>query len=103
MYVSVNLQRTDQLTFEIALGKALATQNRPLVYGGGAKGIMGVVSNSVLAHGGRVTGVIPYAMVIAGGEKAKGDKEQMVEVEDAGRERVGPLTYIISEKKLMNL
>jgi hypothetical protein len=49
---------------------------------------MGVVSNSVLTHGGRVTGVIPYAMVVAGGEKAEGDKEHLVELQNTGRERV---------------
>lgn len=32
---------------------------------------MGIVSNSVLEAGGRVTGVMPYAMVAAGGERDK--------------------------------
>ncbi|XP_006458229.1 hypothetical protein AGABI2DRAFT_199661 [Agaricus bisporus var. bisporus H97] len=71
-----------------SLGKALATRNRPLVYGGGVKGIMGVVSNSVLAHGGEVTGIIPYAMVAGGGEKPKSDEEDGVELQDTRRERV---------------
>lgn len=39
------------------------------MYGGGSKGLMGVVSGAALKKGGRVTGVIPYAMVAAGGEK----------------------------------
>ncbi len=30
-----------------------------LVYGGGGRGLMGVIANSVLAHGGTVTGIIP--------------------------------------------
>jgi phage portal protein BeeE len=30
---------------------------------------MGVISGAVLGNGGRATGVIPYAMVQAGGEK----------------------------------
>jgi len=55
----------------ISLGHALASAQRPLVYGGGSKGIMGIVSNSVLEAGGRVTGVMPYAMVAAGGERDK--------------------------------
>jgi predicted Rossmann-fold nucleotide-binding protein len=52
----------------IALGNALAAANRPLVYGGGCKGIMGVISSSVREAGGQVTGVVPYAILAAGGE-----------------------------------
>ena len=39
------------------------------MYGGGRKGIMGVVSGAVIEGGGSVTGVLPYAMVAVGGEK----------------------------------
>ena len=59
----------------LAVGKALARNNRRLIYGGGSKGIMGVVSNTVVEEGGTVTGVIPYAMHVAGGEKAKTREE----------------------------
>lgn len=52
----------------IALGKALAAAKRPLVYGGGSKGIMGIVSSAVLSAGGDAVGVIPYAILTAGGE-----------------------------------
>lgn len=45
------------------LGKALATRNINVVYGGGRVGIMGRLADSTLAAGGRVTGVIPEAMV----------------------------------------
>lgn len=55
----------------ISVGAALARSERPLVYGGGSSGIMGVVSGSALEHGGEVTGVIPYAMHAVGGEKEK--------------------------------
>ncbi|WP_135076595.1 TIGR00730 family Rossman fold protein [Terasakiella sp. SH-1] len=41
------------------LGKMMADQGVELVYGGGSIGIMGVIAEEVLAHGGRVTGVIP--------------------------------------------
>lgn len=51
------------------VGTALAKAERRLVYGGGRKGIMGVVSGAVLEAGGRVTGVMPYAMIASGGEK----------------------------------
>ena len=36
---------------------------------------MGVVSGAVVEAGGQVTGVIPYAMVAAGGEKEQADGE----------------------------
>ena len=43
----------------IAFGKALAENGIRLVYGGGSLGMMGAVANSVLDHGGNVTGIIP--------------------------------------------
>lgn len=54
-----------------SLGAALAKSSRPLIYGGGKMGIMGVVSQAVLDNGGHVTGVSPYAMVARGGEGSK--------------------------------
>lgn len=41
------------------LGKIFAKRNIQLVFGGSKVGIMGLVADSVLAHGGRVVGVIP--------------------------------------------
>ncbi|KAH9939598.1 hypothetical protein B0H21DRAFT_780548 [Amylocystis lapponica] len=55
-----------------SLGRALVAAGRPLVYGGGTNGIMGAVSDAVLQAGGQVTGVMPYAMVVAGGEGEQG-------------------------------
>ena len=52
----------------LALGRALATLGRPLVYGGGRQGIMGIISSATLSHGGSVTAVVPSAMLRAGGE-----------------------------------
>ncbi|MFY9115891.1 MAG: TIGR00730 family Rossman fold protein [Bacteroidales bacterium] len=42
-----------------ALGKYLAGKQIELVYGGTHVGLMGILANSVLAHGGSVEGVIP--------------------------------------------
>ncbi len=42
-----------------ALGAAMVGRGIALVYGGGSIGLMGVISEVVLAQGGRVTGVIP--------------------------------------------
>jgi hypothetical protein len=42
-----------------ALGAALAHEGIELVFGGGSCGLMGVVANTALANGGKVTGIIP--------------------------------------------
>lgn len=41
------------------LGKILAGNSIELVYGGGAVGLMGTLSRSVMNNGGKVTGIIP--------------------------------------------
>ena len=82
-----------------ALAEALVKSGRGLVYGGGNDGIMGIVAQSVLAAGGQVTGVIPYAMVAAGGEaeqlkgsvESKGAKIALIE---QGREKVWTMTRL---------
>ncbi|WWC69351.1 uncharacterized protein I206_103290 [Kwoniella pini CBS 10737] len=45
-----------------AVGQALAKANIPLVYGGGRRGIMGVVSQACLQAGGYVHGIVPQAL-----------------------------------------
>lgn len=47
------------------LGAEIAAQGRSLVYGGGAKGLMGIVADEVLKAGGEVIGVIPDRLVQA--------------------------------------
>lgn len=73
----------------------MAEAKRPLVYGGGSKGIMGEVSGAVLDAGGDVTGIVPYAMVSAGGEvdQTKGVHAPHVQLKEKGRERVCSLVY----------
>src|SRR5215470_19369349 len=44
-------------------GRILATNGIRLVYGGGSVGLMGALAESVLDHGGMVTGVIPDFLV----------------------------------------
>ena len=48
----------------IALGQALHERGIGLVFGGGAVGIMGKVSDAVLDAGGEVIGVIPRALAV---------------------------------------
>lgn len=45
------------------LGAAIAGAGLRLVYGGGTKGLMGAVSESVLRAGGKVTGIIPRFLI----------------------------------------
>jgi hypothetical protein len=48
-----------------ALGTELAQRGLGLVYGGGHRGLMGVVADAVLAGGGEALGVIPQSLVDA--------------------------------------
>ncbi|WP_346237175.1 TIGR00730 family Rossman fold protein [Niabella insulamsoli] len=41
------------------LGQWMASRQISLIYGGGNVGLMGIVANAVMDHGGAVTGVIP--------------------------------------------
>lgn len=46
----------------IQLGKVLAERKITLVYGGGSVGLMGVLAQSVIDHGGQVIGIIPQSI-----------------------------------------
>lgn len=46
-----------------ALGKGLAEHAIQLIYGGGNKGLMGVLANAVMEYGGKVIGVIPEILL----------------------------------------
>jgi uncharacterized protein (TIGR00730 family) len=45
------------------LGKLLAMLKVKLVYGGGQKGLMGTLADSVLEHEGRIMGIIPELLI----------------------------------------
>lgn len=47
----------------VALGKIMAEKNIRLIYGGGSAGIMGSIADSVMQHGGKVTGYIPQLLL----------------------------------------
>ncbi|KAJ7792130.1 hypothetical protein B0H14DRAFT_2470381 [Mycena olivaceomarginata] len=55
-------------TAAVSLGAAIAQAEQTLVYGGGTKGLMGVVASEVLSEGGSVVGIVPFAISTAGGE-----------------------------------
>jgi len=45
------------------LGKLLAMLKVKLVYGGGQKGLMGILADSVLEHEGQIMGIIPELLI----------------------------------------
>jgi uncharacterized protein (TIGR00730 family) len=45
------------------LGEYMGKNNITLIYGGGNKGLMGVVANAVMEIGGKVTGIIPEVLI----------------------------------------
>lgn len=47
----------------VDLGRALAAAGIELVYGGGSVGLMGLLADTVLGHGGEVTGIIPMPLM----------------------------------------
>jgi uncharacterized protein (TIGR00730 family) len=54
-----------QAALAIALGTLLAERGVTLVYGGGGVGLMGLAARAALAHGGKVVGIIPRALMTA--------------------------------------
>lgn len=62
------------------LGRLMAESGIGLVYGGGGLGLMGEVARTVLAHGGRVTGIIPE--FLSEKERMLLDATEMIVVED---------------------
>jgi uncharacterized protein (TIGR00730 family) len=63
-----------------ALGRLMAEQGINLVYGGGNVGLMGTVAQSVLDHGGYVTGIIPD--FLKSREKLLDDVQETIVVPD---------------------
>jgi predicted Rossmann-fold nucleotide-binding protein len=85
---TITLSLTHVSALFLALGHAIATQGRSLVYGGGSRGIMGIISGAVLQHGGSVTAIMPAAMLRAGGEGEPSPTGGHIELEEKGREKV---------------
>jgi len=62
------------------LGQTMANADIGLVYGGGGLGLMGELARSVLAHGGRVTGIIPA--FLSKKERMLRDVTELIVVDD---------------------
>ena len=61
------------------LGKEMASNSITLVYGGGNRGLMGVLAHSVHNNGGKVIGVLPKAMVMPSVTQGQVDDEVYIE------------------------
>jgi uncharacterized protein (TIGR00730 family) len=55
--------RPEYRSAAVTLGEIFVERGIELVYGGGNIGLMGVVADTVLAHGGHVIGVIPESLM----------------------------------------
>ncbi|MCX5782125.1 MAG: TIGR00730 family Rossman fold protein [Elusimicrobia bacterium] len=64
----------------VELGKEIAKRKLTLVYGGGNIGLMGVLADSVMKNGGKVTGVIPKNLFKR--ELAKKDITKLIVAKD---------------------
>lgn len=62
------------------LGRSMAEAGIGLVYGGGGLGLMGELARTVMAHGGRVTGIIPT--FLSRKERMLRDVHELIVVED---------------------
>lgn len=62
------------------LGQEMAKAGIGLVYGGGGLGLMGELARTVLAHGGRVTGIIPA--FLSEKERMLRDADELIVVDD---------------------
>jgi uncharacterized protein (TIGR00730 family) len=47
------------------LGYLLADKNIRLIYGGGRKGLMGIIADATLEKNGEVTGIIPHLLTVS--------------------------------------
>jgi uncharacterized protein (TIGR00730 family) len=63
VYLSSSNGRPSDVAAVQALGGELARTGTTLVYGGAARGLMGVLADAALAGGGKVVGVIPQTLV----------------------------------------
>ena len=62
------------------VGYLLAKNNVTLIYGGGNKGLMGVIANAVLENEGKVVGIMPRFLAIP--EHRHNGLTELIEVED---------------------
>jgi uncharacterized protein (TIGR00730 family) len=67
------------------LGQLFAGANIDVVYGGGGIGLMGTLADSIISHGGKITGVIPSFMKDEGWDHAR--VEDMIITTDMGERK----------------
>ncbi|KAK6903051.1 hypothetical protein I203_108312 [Kwoniella mangroviensis CBS 8507] len=80
-----------------AVGQALANAGIPLVYGGGRRGIMGVVSQSCLKAGGYVHGIVPRALTERASEHNPAPGSEGSESKSDSKSKEGQGDDVLSE------
>ena len=64
VYLGANMGNNNRLyESTVTLGQQIAVNGYRLVYGGSSMGLMGLLAESVMSHGGKVTGVIPTHLI----------------------------------------
>lgn len=67
------------------LGEWIVKSEHTLIYGGGNIGLMGILADTVLAKGGKVTGIMPTFLM--GNERAHTGLTTFIEVEDMSKRK----------------
>ncbi len=70
------------------LGKIIASNHLQLLYGGGHRGLMGEIADTVLENGGKVTGIIPRFMCEVEWNHTKLDELILVETMHERKEKM---------------
>ncbi len=64
VYLGAKKGHNDSLKREAqVLGRLIAVSGYRLIYGGGSQGLMGILAQTAMAHGGQVTGIIPKHLI----------------------------------------
>ncbi|MDX2346867.1 MAG: TIGR00730 family Rossman fold protein [Legionella sp.] len=88
VYLGANRGKSSALVkASVELGQLIAQNNVRLIYGGSSLGLMGKLSESVLSHGGKVTGIISRALIAQ--EKPSDALDELI------------ITETIQERKLL--
>jgi uncharacterized protein (TIGR00730 family) len=63
-------------------GKILAENGVRLIYGGGSVGLMGILADAVLVHGGKATGIIPEFLTQREQPRRLGNGQELIVTRD---------------------
>lgn len=73
------------------LGRFLANQHHTLIYGGGNRGLMGILANSALENGGKVVGIMPT--FLKSNEEVNLELTEFIEVKTMSERKIKMIEY----------